>query len=287
MTGKTAVITGGNTGLGLKTALELSRRGADVVIGSRSVENGEAAVAAIKAEVPSAKASHLPLELTDPLSIEAFASAFANAHGRLDILLNNAGVVIHPTHVLTQTGRELQMQVNHLGHFHLTCLLMPLITKTRAARIVQSTTVPYQKGDINLDDLDWRDRKYNAMQAYFDSRLAQLLFACRLNNLFEQGEMDAIAISMQPGLVATEGLQNSEFGGWIMKAIAQPLAKGCRTHLRTCTDPSLTSGKFWEPRFKLFGNPTPKALKPEALDQSMARDLITKSQELTGCELNL
>ena len=115
MDGKTAMITGGNTGLGFKTALELCRRGAEVMIGSRSVENGETAMARIRAELPEAKISTGQLDLTVPKSIAAFANAFLDSRDRLDILLNNAGLVIHPEYTLAPTGRELQMQINISG----------------------------------------------------------------------------------------------------------------------------------------------------------------------------
>ena len=286
MDGKSAVITGGNSGLGFKTALELARRGAKVLIGSRSPENGESAVARIKAEVPHAQVTYGQLELTDPASIETFATSYLNSNSLLDILLHNAGLVIHPKYETTQAGRELQMQINHLGHFALTSHLMPVVLQTPGTRIVQSTTVPYQKGNIDFADIDWAKRNYNAMQAYFDSRLAQLLFAFSLNQKFKQTGIDAKAISMQPGLVKTEGLQNSDFGGWIMKALAQPLTKGCRTHLRTCTDPFLESGRFWEPRFTLWGRPTPKTIKALALDAKTAARLLSVSEELTGTRLD-
>lgn len=283
--GKTAVITGGNTGLGFKTALELVRAGAKVVIGSRSLENGAQAIKRIQAEIPQAQISFSQLELTDPTSVKTFAQDYLDDHDRLDILLHNAGLVIHPRYEQTPAGRELQMHINHLGHFELTCWLMPALMKTPGARVVQSTTVPYQKGNINFEDFDWVKRDYNAMQAYFDSRLAQLLFALSLNQGFERAGIGAKAISMQPGLVNTEGLQNSEFGGWIMKALAQSLRKGCRTHLRACTDARLSNHQFLEPRFAIWGAPTPKALKPPALHADNAARLMAVSENLTGLRL--
>jgi NAD(P)-dependent dehydrogenase (short-subunit alcohol dehydrogenase family) len=287
LSGKTAIITGGNTGLGLKTALELARSGAEVVIGSRAPQNGQAAVASIKSEIPDAKVSHGQLELTDYASIDAFATAFLDSHDRLDILFHNAGLVIHPVYELAPTGRELHMQINHLGQFALACRLMSLLTKTPDARLVQATTVPYQKGQIDFDDFDWAERKYKPIQAYLDSRLAQLLFAYKLNEEFKRAGTGTKAISMQPGLVATEGLKNSDFGGWIMKALAQPLEIGCRTHLRVCTDPAIDTDHFWEPKFKLMGEPTPKKLKAPALDAEIASRLVALSEELTGADLKI
>jgi NAD(P)-dependent dehydrogenase (short-subunit alcohol dehydrogenase family) len=290
LSGKIAVITGGNTGLGLKTALELARRGAEVVIGSRSPQNGQAAVASIKSEIPGAKASYGQLELTNHASIDVFAEAFLDRHDRLDILFHNAGLVIHPVYELAPTGRELQMQINHLGHFSLTCRLMPLLSKTQGARLVQSTTVPYQKGQIDLDDFDWAKRKYKPMQAYFDSRLAQLLFTYKLNEEFERAGSSAKAVSMQPGLVATEGLKKSDSGGLLvrlMKPLAQPLEIGCRTHLRVCTDPAIDTDCFWEPKFQIMGEPTPKKLKAPAQDAQMATRLVALSEELTGADLKI
>ncbi|MGC6472215.1 MAG: SDR family NAD(P)-dependent oxidoreductase [Parvibaculales bacterium] len=285
MTGKTAVITGGNTGLGFKTGLELARRGAEVVIGSRSGENGALAVERLCAELPDAKVRFATLELTSPKSISAFSAGILGSFGGVDILYHNAGLVMHRDHVLTETGRELQMQINHLGHFALTCLLMPALLASENARIVQATTVPYHKGEIDFDDFDWRHRAYDNMQSYFDSRLAQLLFAFTLNQKFRQAGLTARAISMQPGLVNTEGLQKADFGGCIMKALAQPLEKGCRTHLRCCTDLSLDGDRFWEPRFAIFGRAVPKPIKAPARDPKTASKLLQLSEELTGTEL--
>jgi len=286
--GKTAIITGGNTGLGLKTALELARRGATVVIGSRSHKNGENAVASVKAEIADARISCGQLDLTDHDSVNAFADAFSGQHERLDILYHNSGLVMHPVHELTPTGREVQMQINHLGHFLLTCKLMPLISKTTDARVVQSNTVPYQKGDVNLDDFDWAGRQYDQVQAYVDSRQAQLLFAAKLNQEFRAAGLSARAISMQPGLVRTEGLESAEVSGaWLMKLIAQPLEVGCRTHLRACTDLGIDPDLFWEPRFKVFGAATGRVFHPPARDADMAARLVTLSEQLTGGRLQI
>ena len=288
LSGKTAIITGGNTGLGLKTAFELALRGADVLIGSRSPKNGQTAVTTIKSEIPDAKVSYGQLDLTDHSSIDVFARDFLDRHDRLDILLHNSGLVMHPVYELAPTGRELQMQINHLGHFSLACRLMPLLTKTQGARLVQSTTLPYEKGQIDLDDFDWVKREYNSTQAYFDSRLAQLLFAYKLNEEFERAGNGAMAVSMQPGLVTTEGLKKSDIaGGWLMRALAQSLETGCRTHLRVCTDPAIDTDHFWEPKYKFMGEPTPKKLKALARDAQMASRLVALSESLTGTALKI
>lgn len=288
LSGKLAVITGGNSGLGTKTGLELARRGAEVLLACRSPNNGEAAVAAIKSIVPNAKVSHAPLDLIDHASIDAFAETIMSKHARLDILLHNSGLVMHPDYDLTPTGRELQMQVNHLGHFALTGRLLPLITKTPNARVVQSNTVTYYSGKIDFNDFDWAQRKYNGMQAYFDSRLAQILFAYHLNQQFKNINCDAKLISMQPGLVRTEGLENTTIGGAsIMRLLSQSLESGCRTHLRACTDPTLKTFHFLEPKYIIGGRPTPKPFKAAACDADIARLLVAHSENVTGVTLNL
>ena len=195
---------------------------------------------------------------------------------------------MHPVYELAVTGRELQMQINHLGHFSLTCNLMPLVTKTPNARIVQANTVPYYKGNIDFDDIDWAKREFNQAQVYIDSRLAQILFANKLNREFKRAGIDAKAISMQPGLVATEGLMSSDIGGgWLMKKMAQSLVKGCRTHLQACTDLTLDTDHFLEPKFVITGRPTPKKFKAPACDTLMADRLVALSEELTGIELKI
>ena len=267
--------------------MELSRRGARVLIGSRNAQNGLDAVEEIKSEIPNALVSAYEIDLCEPSSIAGFSQHALNEFDQLDILLLNAGIVFHPQHTIAPTGRELHMQVNYLGHYVLMCQLGPLIIKSMAPRIVQSTTVPYEKGRIDFEDFDWANRKYDKMLAYFDSRLAQLLMRLSIKQAFAKAGINGLSMCMQPGLVKTDGLQKAEFGGRLLKMLARPLNVGCAVHLKTCADPDVSDDYFWEPKFMIRGIPVAKAIKSPADDLELAQRLSDFSQKLTGLKFSV
>ena len=177
-TGKTALITGANSGLGFEAAKVLAGKGAAVTLAVRDTAKGEAAAAAIRAAVPGAELAVAALDLASLASIRSFADAFAGTHGRLDMLINNAGVMAIPRRT-TADGFEMQFGTNHLGHFALTGLLLPLLLTTPAARIVTVSSGAHMFGKINFDDLQ-SERSYSKWGAYGQSKLANLLFAYEL-----------------------------------------------------------------------------------------------------------
>lgn len=161
LSGRTAIVTGGNVGLGFKSVLELARKGARVFIACHSIDRGDAAAAHIQADVGVAQLDVLELDLTDPASIERFAGEVSSRTDRLDILLNNAGVVSLASLQRTPAGHEMHMATNHYGHFAVTGHLFPLLIATPDARVVSITSGVYRRGTIDFDDLDWRKRPYN------------------------------------------------------------------------------------------------------------------------------
>src|SRR5580658_10349912 len=158
-TGRIAIVTGANTGIGLETARMLAQKGARVVLACRTPEKGEAAARSIAADRPTGSATFAPLDLSDLDSVAAFASAIAAAHTRLDLLVNNAGVMVPPLG-RTKQGFELQFGTNHLGHFALAGRLLPLILRTPGARIVVVASGAQIFGHIDFDDLNWERRRY-------------------------------------------------------------------------------------------------------------------------------
>jgi NAD(P)-dependent dehydrogenase (short-subunit alcohol dehydrogenase family) len=282
LAGKTAIITGGNVGLGFKSALELSRKGVEVVIACRSAEKGEEAIARIKAELPSARLQVITLDLLDRDSIRHFADQFQHHHARLHILMNNAGVVNLPELHRTSEGWEMHMATNHLGHFALTGMLAPMLLATEKARVVTLSSGAYRSGTVDFEDFHWQKRPYSRMSAYGDSKLANLVFAHQLQRYFEQAGVDALSVSAHPGLTATERQQSIGIGGRLARWMASPVAKGCRSQLLAATATDIQAGDFWGPKFGIWGPPSRISLKPGTVTDSLAQKLWDHSAELTG-----
>lgn len=286
LTGKTAIVTGGNAGLGFVSALELARKGAEVVIACRRSDAGADAIARIRSKVPEAKVSCVPLDLTDQNSITTFADTYKSGHDRLDILLNNAGVVSLETLRHTSEGHEMHMATNHYGTFVLTGHLFELLCQTPGARVVTVTSGGARYGEIDFDDMDWREREYAPVKAYGASKLANLLFMYALQSRFDAAGADALSVSAHPGLAATERQQSkSGLLGLLMKWMASSIETGVAPQLRAATDPNVSKRDFYGPRFGVRGPAWNLPVKPE-LDKELAEKLWRYTEELTGIRFN-
>ncbi len=282
LAGKIAVVTGGSTGLGFQSTLELSERGAHVVIACRSFEKGEAAITRVSQHVPNASLEVIPLNLTSHKSIHQFAKAFHNSHSRLDILLNNAGVVNLKELAHTAEGWEMHFATNHLGHFLLTGLLFETLVATPDARVVTVSSGAYKAAKMHFDDLHWQKRPYARIGSYGESKLANLLFMFALQRRFEAAGVSAKSMSAHPGLAATERQQSIGIGGWLSRVIARPVEFGVRPQMMAATEPGLVACSILGPRFGLWGRPTPAKLSGQAVDVSIQEKLWAISEELTG-----
>jgi len=280
LSGKTALITGGNKGLGFQSSLELSKRGAKVIISSRDVEAGLKAKKQIMTEVPAAEIKVLPLDLTDRVSIKHFSETVKQNFEKLDILLCNAGVVNLESHQLTKNGEEMHMATNHFGHFALTGLLLPLIIASENSRVVVISSLAYKSGAINFDDLNWEDREYNRFKCYGDSKLANLLFVNYLNQLLREKGASTVAVCAHPGLTGTERQQSIGIGGKLAKWIASPVEKGVRPQLLAAIDPEAEPNDFYGPQYGLIGKP--EKLKVKHLNKHEALKLWGLSEKITG-----
>jgi len=250
--GKVVVITGANTGIGKVCALELSRRGAKVVMLCRSTERGEAAAEEIRKETEGEVIVH-KMDLSSLTSVRACAEQLGNSLERIDILLNNAGIMACPKG-LTEDGFELQIGTNHFGHFLLTNLLMPLIKRAApGARIVNVSSAAHEMGAMHWDDINFEKTKYRPIVAYGQSKLANVLFT---RELARKGEGSGVtAYSLHPGVIATELGRNigDSFGalGACIMSCSRPFIKtvesGAQTSLYCCLDESLAeeSGKYY------------------------------------------
>ncbi|MGZ4508798.1 MAG: oxidoreductase [Blastococcus sp.] len=277
-TGRTVVVTGANSGLGLATARELARVGARVVLAVRDLRRGEQAAATLDGDV---SVRHLDLANLD--SVRAFAGDWT---GALDVLINNAGIMMVPAG-LTADGFELQFGTNHLGHFALTNLLLPHVTD----RVVTVSSSMHRSGRIDLDDLNWERRPYNATAAYGQSKLANLLFSLELQRRLAEAGSRVRSLAAHPGWAATnlQGRSGSRLmdGGMKLgnRLLAQSDSMGALPTLAAATQ-DLPGGSYLGPSGfqELRGYPTLVGRTPEASDPELARKLWEASARLTGVD---
>ncbi|MEC7762073.1 MAG: oxidoreductase [Pseudomonadota bacterium] len=285
-TGKRILITGGTSGLGKAEAEVLAAKGAEVILGVRNPIRGEAVAEGIRKATPGAKIEIRELDLASLASIKTFADGFLATYDRLDVLINNAGVMVPPLG-RTEDGFELQMGTNHFGAFALTGRLMPLLIATPDSRVTVTSSVAHKQGKPNLDDLDWTSRKYSAWQAYGDSKIANLLFAFELDRrLAGRGPK---VVAAHPGWTATDLQRHSGFANFMNNIVAMKLSQGVLSPLRAATDPSARSGDFFGPtKFNdMRGYPEHADAIPLANDRELAARLWDISTERTGVTYDL
>lgn len=268
LTGRTAIVTGGSGGIGLPTALELARHGAHVVIAARSEARGEAAVAAIGRAVPGAHVTCRRLDLADLASVREFAAQV----DEVDLLINNAGVMALSGE--TRDGFEIQFGVNHLGHFALTGLLLPLLLARPGARVVTVSSKAHAAGRLDVDDLGPL-RGFNPMRGYGRSKLANLLFALELQRRAERAGADLTSVATHPGATATDIVKVGRFKPLLARFL-QPAEAGALPSLYAATSPAIRGGEFVGPRLRIL---TPSA---DARSEELAARLWEVSAELTG-----
>lgn len=204
--GRTAVVTG-TGGLGYEDALALTRAGCEVIIAGRDPRKGADAVRRIRSEVSPAKVSFEQLDLASLASVSAFAERVGKQHSKLDLLINNAGVMVPPQRQLTSDGFELQLGTNYLGHFALTCHLLPLLRNGEDPRVISLSSVAARDGVIDFDDLN-SEHGYKAMPVYSQSKLACLMFAIELQRRSDAAGWGISSIAAHPGISRTDLLHN-------------------------------------------------------------------------------
>ncbi|MGE5603696.1 MAG: oxidoreductase [Nitrososphaerales archaeon] len=292
MDGKAVLVTGANSGLGFETSMLLAARGAKLVLGVRDLEKGRQAVARICEASPGASVELLPLDLADLASIGRFAEEVRGNQRRLDVLINNAGVMAIPQRC-TVDGFEMQFGTNHLGHFALTGLLLPLLLRTPAARVVTVSSGAHVFGRINFEDLQ-SENSYSPWRAYGQSKLANLLFAYELQRRFDAAKVHASSLAVHPGYAATNlqavgpTMAKSSIQQGLMRIsnrlLAQTAAMGALPTLYAATSPEAHGGDYMGPDGLLGQHGYPKKVKSSAAsyDESIATRLWQVSEELTG-----
>lgn len=282
--GKVTIVTGANSGIGHEMARELARKGATVVMACRSQSRGETAVSQIRQENPNAKVELILLDLGDLASVRRFADEFNDRYNRLDILINNAGVMIPPLGK-TADGFELQFGINHLGHFALTGLLFNHIANTPKARVVSVSSVAHQwpNAEIDFDNLN-AEQGYSKQGAYGQSKLANLLFTYELQRHFEAAGVDIIAAAAHPGWTATNLQAHTWFARMLNPLVAQKPEMGALPTLYAATAPDVQGGDYYGPDGwqEFRGYPAKVQSSDRSHDTAVAAKLWTVSEELTN-----
>jgi NAD(P)-dependent dehydrogenase (short-subunit alcohol dehydrogenase family) len=292
--GRLVIVTGANSGLGAVTARELARAGARVVLACRNLQKGEGARREIETTLPGAQLELEELDLASLDSVRAFAKRFRGAHERLDLLINNAGVMATPRR-RTADGFELQFGTNHLGHFALTGLLIGVMEGRDDARVITLSSSPaYRLGRIAFDNLGG-ERRYFRWRAYVQSKLANLLFMLELDRRLRAAGSATKSLGAHPGYAAT----NLQVAGpplvdrlvmhVLNRVIAQSADMGALSTLYAATEPGLESGTYIGPDGFLEQRGHPKHVSPSraARDENVARRLWEVSEQMTGVRFDL
>ena len=287
-TGRVAIVTGSNTGLGYDTALVLASRGAQVVLAVRNAEKGKAAAAKLVGQIPRANVTVQSLDVGSLQSVRTAAEEIKTAHPRIDLLINNAGVM-YPPKQLTADGFELQFGTNHLGAFALTGLLLENMLSVPGSRVVAVGSIAHRiQAAIHFDDLQW-ERSYNRVAAYGQSKLSNLMFTYELQRRLAAKGEPTIAVAAHPGISNTELMRHVPGSGLpgfrqVAGLVTNSAAMGALATLRAATDPGVRGGQYYGPDGirELRGHPKLVESSKQSHDQDVQRRLWSVSEELTG-----
>ena len=288
---RVAVVTGANTGIGYETARALAKHGAHVVLACRSEQKGKDAVRRIKAEDATVSAELMQLDLASLASVRRFAEAYNQKHDRLDLLINNAGVMVPPFGT-TEDGFELQFGVNVLGHFALTGLLLDRLTATSDSRVVTLSSLAHRQGEMDFGRIqgdDFRDggassgADYKPWRAYGQSKLGDLLFAIELQRRLAVAGHETISLAAHPGFTKTDLQRNSGISAFIGRFVGMEANRGALPTLYAATAPEAEPGGYYGPDgfYEMRGSPAPAKVMPQAKDEAIAQRLWETAEDLT------
>ncbi len=284
MRGKVAIVTGANSGIGYETARALAEHGATVIMACRNMKKANRAANQIYTLNPTGKTVIMELDLADLDSVRRFADNFKAQYNQLDLLINNAGLKLQPFGT-TKHGFESQFGVNHLGHFALTAQLIDLLNHTPDSRIVNVSSIAHRFAQLDFDDLNWQHKPYRDMQAYGQSKLANLLFTYELQRKLSGGEHNTIAVAAHPGYTATDSDSNTDpvLINLMTRLFAQPQPMGALPTLYAATAHEVQGGQYFGPSglAELGGNPFRVESNAESHDLGTAKRLWAVSEALT------
>ncbi len=288
--GRTAVVTGANTGIGFEAAAVLAQRGAVTVLACRDTGKAERAADRLRAATPDVAVSVVGLDLASLDSVREAAAQIRASHERLDLLINNAGLMM-PPHGTTADGFELQFGTNHLGHFALTGLLLDRMLPVPGSRVVTVSSNGHRTGRIDFADLQ-SERRYGRMTAYAQSKLANLMFTYELERRLRAAEAPTIALAAHPGTASTELVRHIPAAlraayGVVEGMFSQSATMGALPTLRAATDPAAHGGEYYGPSGfgQMMGYPVRVSSSRRSHDEGAQRRLWAESERLTGVTL--
>ena len=288
LSGRTIIVTGGNSGLGFEAVKSFSAKGSETILACRNEQNGKSAKKEIQEEYPNAQINVMNLDLADLESIHSFVKKFNEKHSKLDILLNNAGIIC--PYKKTKDGFEMQIGTNHLGHFALTGLLLDYLKNTKGSRVVNVSSLGHKYGKMNFDNFMFENGGYSIFKAYGNTKLSNLLFTYELQRRFEKFNVDCIAVAAHPG-VAKSNLSKYiikkplyKIGMAIANSImSQSTSMGALPEIRIAVDPLVKGGDYFGPGgFQEWkGYPVKVKSNDESHDLKNAEKLWEVSEKLT------
>lgn len=285
--GRIVIVTGANTGLGYETTLSLAKKGAKVVMACRNLKKASAAKDKIKQQVPSADLELMEIDLSSLDSVRNFAANYTSKFDRLDLLINNAGVMT-PPYTKTEDGFELQFGANYLGHFLLTGLLLDTLVQTANSRIVTLSSIVHKNGKINFDDLQ-SEKKYAPSAAYAQSKLACLMFTYELQRRLEKSGHQTISVGAHPGIATTELSRNlPRVLFYLLRYTIAPLlthspAKGAEPTILAAIGEAKGGDYFGPTGYKEFKGKAGKVTSTDlSKDEKVANRLWEVSEKLVG-----
>lgn len=285
--GRVVIVTGASSGIGYETARVLASKKADVIMAVRDLQKGKSAEEKIKTEYAGAHTRVMEIDLASLKSVASYTAAFRKHFERLDLLINNAGVMI-PPYSKTADGFELQFGTNHLGHFALTAGLFGLMKATPGSRIVTVSSTAHRYGNLDFEDLNWEKRKYIAWKAYGDSKIANLYFTYELSRRLNTRDNGPVITAAHPGWTAT-GLQRHSGILSALNFLAQSPAMGALPILYAAVAGDVKSGDYYGPSGFMETRGYPKKVISNALsrDEAIAGRLWEVSEALTGVGFDL
>jgi NAD(P)-dependent dehydrogenase (short-subunit alcohol dehydrogenase family) len=281
--GRVAVVTGSSSGIGYETARVLAEKNATVIIAVRNGQKGNAAADKIKTDHPNADVKVKELDLANLDSIRSFVKEFRSNFSRLDLLINNAGVMM-PPYSKTADGFELQFGTNHLGHFALTGLLIDLLKNTPDSRIVTVSSGAHNYGALNFEDLNWESCSYQKMKSYGDSKIANIYFTYELQRKLHDAGASTLAVAAHPGWTATELQRHAGLFRFLNHFFAQDITMGALPTLYAAVGPDVKGGDYYGPSGWKEMRGYPKKVESNKLshDKDIAAKLWEISEECTG-----
>jgi len=262
----------------------LATKGAHVIVASRSKQRGEEAVASLLEAGPDVTVELMLLDLASLGSVREFVTAFTERFDRLDLLLNNAGVMMPREREETADGFELQLGTNHLGHFALTVQLLPLLVATQGSRVVNVSSSAQNLGELDLDDLQWTKRPFKRMPSYAASKIANMLFTLELQRRLEEAEASSITAACHPGWTSTNLQKTSPLFRWLNPLIGMKPWQGALPTLYAAVATDVVGGAYYGPDGlgNIRGYPAPNKPAVASTDVDAARRLWGLSEQLVG-----